>query len=101
MSCSSTPATSRSVEAMCWASTARQRRRLDRSASDPTARAVQVLDDTNQSLCTADQLDGTPGERQIRSVQPAAGRRIVGPDHSVERTKQSHEQGAELPPLFL
>src|SRR5882672_8840940 len=101
MSCSSTFVTSRSVEAMCWASTARHRRRRARSASDPTARRVQVLDDTNQAFCAADEVDRAADEPLIGSVQPAASRRIVGTDQGVERAEQSYEQGAKLPFLLL
>src|SRR5580698_1707727 len=99
--CSSTLATKRSVEAICWASTARHRRRVARLASESTACGVQILDDTNQPFCAANQLDRTTRQPAVFPIEPASGRRVVGTDHGIQRTKQAHEQGAELPLLLL
>src|SRR6202000_404304 len=97
----STLATSLKVDAMCCASTARQSRRVVRLASEATACGVKVLDDTNQALRAENQLSGTSAERRVVAVEPGARRRVVGPDHRVQRAEQPDEPGPELPLLLL
>src|SRR3954469_13827898 len=98
MACSSLLSTSLRVEATCCASTARQGSIRRRAASDSTARAVQVVEDTHHALGTSEQFDGPPAERLVLAAKPRTRLLVRGHDR-VERAEQAHEERAELPLL--
>src|SRR5580765_2819674 len=98
MACSSLLSTSLRVEATCCASTARQGSIRRRAASDSTARAVQVMEDTNHALGTREGVDGPRGERLVVAGKPRA-RLFVRGHGRVDRAEQAHKEGAEFPLL--
>src|SRR3954462_11862596 len=98
MACSWLLSTSLRVEATCCASTARQGSIRRRAASDSTARAVQVMEDTHQALGTREEVDGPCTERPVVAGKPRTRLVVRGHDR-VERAEQAHEERAELPLL--
>src|SRR5947208_15890418 len=94
--CSALLSTSLRVEAMCWDSTALQGSMRQFAASDATARAVQVEEDTDQAFGPWQQIDGPGAERVVFAVEPGA-RFFIRRHDRVERAEQPHEERPQLP----
>ena len=68
--------------------------------SDETARGVQVLDDTNQSFRSPDEIDRATVESAVVTGEPLARRTLLA-DDGVQRTEGADEQQGKLPFLAL
>jgi|JI9StandDraft_1071089.scaffolds.fasta_scaffold880478_1 hypothetical protein len=65
-------------------------------ASDETARGVQVLDDTNQSFRSPDQIDIATVESAVVTGERLARGTLIA-DDGVQRTKGADEQQGKPP----